>query len=196
MSRAALSSKLRSYTIAEYLDLETEADEKHEYIDGRIVAMSGGSLRASLIASNLTATLHRALRGKPCRVYTSDARVRVAGTPFVTYSDLSVICDPITFDPEDRNKTTANNPKALFEILSPSTEKYDRGEKFSRYRLIQSLQEYVLIAQDKPRVEAYFRKPDGLWSFDFIEGIKSTILLQSLNLKLRLSQAYASFPFD
>jgi Uma2 family endonuclease len=189
-------AKPRSYSIAEYIRLEQQTDEKHEYVDGQIVAMAGGTLRSALVAANLTAALHRALDGSPCRVYTSDARIRAGRTPFLTYPDISVICGLVGTDTDDPTDTTATNPRVLIEILSPSTEMYDRGEKFSRYRRISSLEEYVLVAQDKPTIETFHKNKAGEWVLDEAMGLKSTLKLKSLKIKLKLEDIYSGVKLD
>src|SRR5262249_9988400 len=134
-------------TEAEYLELERASASKHEYLAGEIFAMTGASEQHNLIASNVTATLHRQRRGRSCRVYPSDMRIKVTQTGLNTYPDITVVCGPPEFtDPTKRD--TLINPMVIIEILSPSTERYDRGLKFQNYRTIPSLQEYILIAQD------------------------------------------------
>lgn len=196
MGLAKTIDKPRSYSIAEYIRLEQQTDEKHEYVDGQIVAMAGGTLRASLIAGNLIAALHAALKGSPCRVYSSDARIRAGRTPFLTYPDISVICGLVGTDPDDPTDTTATNPRALIEILSPTTEMYDRGEKFSRYRRISSLEEYVLVAQGKPQVETFHKNKNGEWVLNEAVGLKATLKLKSLKIKLKFEDIYAGVKLD
>ena len=196
MGLAKTIDKPRSYSIAEYIRLEQQTDEKHEFVDGQIVAMAGGTLRASLIAGNLIAALHAALKGSPCRVYSSDARIRAGRTPFLTYPDISVICGLVGTDPDDPTDTTATNPRALIEILSPTTEMYDRGEKFSRYRRISSLEEYVLVAQGKPQVETFHKNKNGEWVLNEAVGLKATLKLKSLKIKLKFEDIYAGVKLD
>jgi len=196
MGLAKTIDKPRSYSIAEYIRLEQQTDEKHEYVDGQIVAMAGGTLRASLIAGNLIAALHTALKGSPFRVYSSDARIRAGRTPFLTYPDISVICGLVGTDPDDPTDTTATNPRALIEILSPTTEMYDRGEKFSRYRRISSLEEYVLVAQGKPQVETFHKNKNGEWVLNEAVGLKATLKLKSLKIKLKFEDIYAGVKLD
>jgi Uma2 family endonuclease len=127
-------------TEAEYLDLERVSLSKHEYFAGNVFAMTGASEQHNLIASNVTAALHHQLRGRSCRIYPSDMRIKVVQTGLNTYPDLTIICGPPQFtDPIKRD--TLINPTVIIEILSPSTERYDRGLKFQNYRTIASLQE-------------------------------------------------------
>src|SRR5437870_1310644 len=129
----------------EYLALEREAEYKSEYVDGFIIAMSGTSRRHSLIAGNVFAAIHAAIRGRPCEVHTSDLRVKVTATGLYTYPDVVALCGEPRF--EDEVLDTLLNPDVIVEVLSESTEAYDRGKKAARYRRLESLQEYVLIAQ-------------------------------------------------
>ncbi len=196
MGLAKTIDKPRSYSIAEYIRLEQQTDEKHEFVDGQIVAMAGGTLRAALIVGNTIRVLGNALEGSPCRVYSSDARIRAGRTPYLTYPDISVICGLVGTDPDDPTDTTATNPRVLIEILSPSTEMYDRGEKFSRYRRISSLEEYVLVAQGKPLVETFHKNKNGEWVLDEAVGLKSAIKFRSLKIKLKLADIYAGVKLD
>lgn len=182
-------------TVEEYLRFESTSTEKHEYRDGRIVNMAGGTFEHSLIIMNLGASLHRLLRGGECRVLESNIRVRIPRTPRYVYADLSVICGMPQSDPEDPERTTVMNPRLIVEVLSPSTEAYDRGEKFDRYRELDSLEEYVLIAQRAARIDTFFRQPDGAWLFCAASGLEAVATLRSLNVKLPLSDAYARVEF-
>ena len=143
------------YTPEEYLALERKAEYKSEYINGEIYAMSGASRAHILITVNLTRELSTQLRGRPCEVYASDMRVKVSPTGMYTYPDVAAVCGEARF--EDGQVDTLTNPSVIIEVLSPSTEAYDRGEKFAHYRKLQSLAEYVLVAQDKMRVEHFAR---------------------------------------
>jgi Uma2 family endonuclease len=188
-------AKPARFTIEEYLRLEADAVEKHEYRDGEIVAMAGGSPQHSLVIANLIREVGNRLKGKPCRVYDSNLRVRVARTTLYTYPDLTVICGDPEFDPQDRNRTTVVNPRLVVEVLSPATEAEDRGEKFIRYLQIDSLQEYVLVSQLAPRVETYFRRGDGSWLFTPAAGLEALAKLRSLEIDLPLAEAYAGIEF-
>ncbi len=153
----------RKYTISEYLAFEQDASEKHEYRDGWIVAMAGGTYNHGVIAANLIRELGNALKGKPCRVADSTVRVRIPRTPLYTYPDMTIVCGEAQFDSLDGSGKTLINPRVIVEVLSSSTEAYDRGEKFSRYRHLDSLEEYVVVSQDSPNVETFFRYPEGGW---------------------------------
>jgi Uma2 family endonuclease len=181
----------RRYTIGEYLVCERSAHEKHEYRDGEILAMAGGSYRHSLILANLIGELGNALKGKPCRALESNLRVRIPRTPLYTYPDASVICGEPKFDPNDEALETITNPRVVLEVLSPSTEAYDRGEKFARYRQLESLEAYVLISQDVPRVELFLWQSDGTWLFRVFSGMEARVELAGLGIELPLAEIYA-----
>jgi len=143
----------------EYLALEAESEQKHEYLDGLILAMSGGTLEHGRLAIAAAQELGRLLADKPCRVFSSDARVRVESTHRSTYPDLSVVCGEVLRASDDGEAIT--NPILLVEVLSESTERSDRGEKFAHYRRLDSLQDYVLISQTEARVECFHRTEAG-----------------------------------
>lgn len=152
----------RQYSYREYLELEASSDLRHEFCDGTVYAMSGGSPEHSGLASNVIQILGAQLSGKPCRVFTSDLRIRVLETGLATHPDVSVFCGTLERDPEDTH--TATNPVLIIEVLSPSTERYDRDEKFAHYRRIRSLASYVLISQEERRLEVFSRNPDASWT--------------------------------
>lgn len=164
-------------TAAEYLAFERAAEERHEYIDGEIVAMAGGTSEHSLIAANLVAELRAALRERPCRAYSSDLRVKIESSQSYTYPDVSVVCGPPRF--EDAKRDVLLNPLAIFEVLSDSTEGYDRGEKFAHYRTVPSLADYVLVSQRSALVEHYHRQADGTWLLRAL-GPGERLVLESL----------------
>lgn len=142
-------------SFAEYLRIETMNPLRHEWLDGAVWAMAGGTPEHSAIAVNITTLLSNQLRGKPCRVFGSDLRIRVRATGLATYPDVSVICGKVQMDPQDSSKTTAINPKLIVEVLSSSTESYDRGEKLENYKRIPSLEEIVLVSHDSRRIEVW-----------------------------------------
>lgn len=148
----------RKFTPEEYLTLEENADYRSEYIHGEIYAMSGASFKHVIIATNIVAGLHAQLKGKPCRVLSVDMRVQSEHADFYTYPDIAIVCDK----PEMDVRNTLKNPRVIIEILSPSTAAYDRNEKFSYYKNILSLEEYILIDQEKPFFES-FRKTATGW---------------------------------
>src|SRR2546427_1385475 len=144
------------YTPEEYLALERKADYKSEYVNGQVIAMAWANRSHNLIAGNLYREVSRQLRGRPCEAYISNMRVKVSRTGLYTYPDVVVVCGEIHF--EDVHNDTLLNPTVIVEVLSASTEAYDRGEKFAHYRRLESLQEYLLVAQDKVRIEHYVRQ--------------------------------------
>jgi Uma2 family endonuclease len=184
----------RRYSVEEYLAMEEKSPEKHEYRDGEIVAMAGGTENHSLICINITATLRNALRNKPCRVYDSNLRVAIPRDRRFVYPDGFVICGPSAFHPQAPN-SAVTNPKLIVEVLSDSTEAYDRGEKFTRYRTIESLEEYVLVDQKSAHVEVFFRQNDGTWLLTPAAGVESTVHLRSLDVSLALAEVYAKVEF-
>lgn len=147
-------------TYAEYVAFERSAPTKHEYVNGEIFAMSGGTADHSALAMNAGAILVAALRGSPCRPYTSDLRVRT-GDDVGAYPDLSVVCGEKRFSDDTHDELL--NPAVIFEVLSPTSASYDRGEKFAHYRSIESLKEYVLIDSERRRVDVFLRRDDGVW---------------------------------
>jgi Uma2 family endonuclease len=192
MSRASVR---KLFTVSEYLSRETGALEKHEYRDGEIISMAGGTADHSLISANLIRELGNHLKGKPCRVYDSNLRVKISRSDLYTYPDATVICGERELDPSDPSGDTATNPQLIVEVLSPSTEAYDRGEKFSRYRQIDSLQEYVLVSQSSPRIEVFLRQADGAWLFTAFSSLDASAVLRSVEVKLLLREVYSGIEF-
>jgi Uma2 family endonuclease len=149
--------------LRDYVQIEECSTIKHEFLDGVVYAMAGGSPDHAGVASNVIGLLRAALEGRRCRVFTSDLRIRVDKTGLDTYPDASVICGRLALDPQDPKGHTAVNPTVLVEVLSPSTEEYDRGEKLSHYKCIESLQEVMLIAHDEHRVDLW-RRAGARWT--------------------------------
>lgn len=177
-----------------YLALDREADIKHQYYAGEIFAMSGASEEHNLIVVNLIAELRQQLKDKPCKVYPSDMRVKVNPTGLYTYPDVIVVCGEAQFD--DEQFDTLLNPTILFEVLSESTSDYDRGGKFGHYRKLASLQEYVLVDQARTYVEHHTRQPDDRWLLAETDDAGDTILLESIDCQLALTEVYHKVPFD
>jgi Uma2 family endonuclease len=189
MATAAVRAR---YTPEQYLALERKAAYKSEYLHGRIYAMSGASRAHNLIALNIGSELRAQLKGRPCETYVGDMRVQVSLTGLYTYPDVSVACDEIRF--EDAHNDTLLNPIVLIEVLAPSTEAYDRGDKFAHYRRLESLQEYVLIAQDKCRVERYLRQGDQ-WLLTEISDSDATLAMTTIACDIPLKEIYARVTF-
>ncbi len=177
---------------SEYLRMERASDSRHEFYQGEIFAMSGGSPNHSLIQVNLARELSSRLKGSRCTPYNADLRIKIPDTGLYTYPDLSVFCDDMLFD--DAARDTALNPTVLFEVLSPSTEKWDRGGKFAQYRTLPSLREVVFIAQDAPRVELFLREP-GSWRLTEAIGLNSVARLESLQISLPLAEIFDRIAF-
>jgi Uma2 family endonuclease len=181
-------------TEAEYLAFDRASDIKHEYCRGEIFAMSGASRAHNVISGNTYASLHSQLRGRPCEKYQAEMRVRAAHTRLYTYPDITVVWGEPRF--ADSEVDTLLNPTVLIEVLSPSTERYDRGRKFQHYRAIDSLREYVLIAQDQPRIERYLRQEDGTWLLSDAVGLESRMELTSIGCTLALADVYEQVTFE
>jgi Uma2 family endonuclease len=180
-------------TREEYLEMERAGDQKHEYVAGEVWAMVGGSPQHSEIAANTIVALGTQLRQRPCKVYTSDLRVAIRTMDVYTYPDVTVVCGEPQFDGDGDGLL---NPTVLIEVLSPATESYDRRRKFLRYQRIQSLREYVLIAQDAPFIERFSRQPDGQWLWSATENLDESIALLSIDCTLALADVYAKIVFD
>jgi len=191
MEQAVEQPPPRRYTVSEYFELEAASDQKHEYRDGQIIAMAGGTESHSLIIANVIGELRSRLKDQPCRVYDSNLRVKVDRRYSYAYPDILVVCGERKFDPDDPSHITITNPKLVVEVLSPSTELSDRGEKFSYYLQSPTLEEYVMISQDKAKVETFLRQPDGTWSFAYFIGREATARLRCLQIELPLTEVYA-----
>ncbi len=178
----------------EFLAFERAADEKHEYYDGIIVAMSGAKRAHNTISTNLNGLLWQHFKGKNCENYSNDMRVFVPKTRLFAYPDIVVICGEPQF--QDNVPDTLTNPILLIEILSDSTEGYDRGLKFQNYRSIDSLKEYVLVSQDKASVEKYIKHGDGFWRLSEATGLDELITLESIDCSLTLADVYDKVNFD
>ncbi len=179
-------------TPAEYLTFERTAEFRHEFVGGEILAMAGGTPAHSLIAANLIREIGNALRGSACRTYTNDLRIAAPAGEMYTYPDLSVVCGEPQFDPADAD--TLINPTLLVEVLSPSTESWDRGGKFAYYRRIPSLKEYLLVSQDRPRVERYLRQGED-WLLTEFSGRDAVLTLGSVPAQVSLAEIYARVAF-
>jgi len=184
--------ELYHYTPEEYLELERKAEHKSEYINGEIIAMSGGSVVHGRIGTNVLRDISNRIEGTSCEAFGSDTRVQT-GALHYCYPDVTVICGkPFV---EDSHKDTLLNPILIVEILSPSTQQYDRGVKFDRYKRVESLQEYVLISQDEPRIERFLRLDSGAWEETVVEGLESTVRLESIGIELELCRVYQRVEF-
>jgi Uma2 family endonuclease len=184
-----VSATHHRFDFAEYVELEANSTVKHEFLDGRVFAMAGGSPEHAAITANVARLIGNALAGRPCRVYSPDLRVRVPDTGLGTYPDVSVVCGAVELDPSDPKQLTVTNPLLLVEVLSPSTEDYDRGEKLGHYKHIPSLVEVVFVAHDRHEVEVVRREKDGSWS-RHVGHEGETVRLTSLGCELSVSAIY------
>lgn len=182
-------------TPEEYLAAEEKSEIRHEYYRGVMMAMAGGSTMHALIGANVTAALNLALRRGPCRVYSSDARVAAAGDgSHFTYADVVVECSAPRLNPGWHQ--TLTSPVLIVEVLSPSTERADRGRKAIDYRRLESLREYLLVSQFEPRVELYRRTPSGAWELHDFTGLDAVIPLTSVDCTLALADVYDKVIFE
>lgn len=174
--------------------MEEAAEIRHELRDGFPVAMAGGTANHSTVALNIAVALRNRLEGK-CRVFNSDLRARVRRTLNYYYPDLTVVCQKPQFDPPDR-QITLTNPQVVFEITSPSSEAFDRRDKFYNYMSIESLQEYIVVDQERARIDTFYRQPDGVWAIGHsFEGLDSAITLRALGIDLPMREIYADVEF-
>jgi Uma2 family endonuclease len=185
MSTAASKTRL---TPAQYLQLERRSETRHEFFHGEMFAMAGASWEHSLIAGNLSRAIGNQFRDRPCAVHQSDMRVLVDATGLYTYPDVVALCGEPRF--EDSRVDTLLNPAVIVEVLSESTEAYDRGRKFDHYRRIESLREYVLVAQDRVHVEHFARRGEQ-WLLTVYRRAEDRIALESIGCAVLLSEIYA-----
>ncbi len=178
---------------ADYLVIERNAEFKSEYFNGEMFAMSGASEAHNIIVLNVGAEIRQHLKKRPCKVYANDMRVKISPTGLYTYPDLVVVCGQARFD--DAHLDTLLNPTLIIEVLSDSTEADDRGRKFAHYRSLDSLAEYVLIAQDRPQVESYRRQPDQHWLLTESRSLESVLRQDSIDGDLALAEVYDKVEF-
>ncbi len=184
----SLPRTLAVFTAEQYLDLERHTEIRHEFLHGTVYAMSGGSPAHSRICFNLAGITHRQLRGTTCEGFSPDMKVRAGDASLFAYPDLAVVCGGARF--HDEQGDVLLNPVVIFEVLSRSTEAYDRGEKFERYKTVETLTDYVLVSQDRARLEHYSRRPDGSWAREEVSGLESSLELASINCRLPLAEVY------
>lgn len=177
----------RHHTFADYLDVEEKSPEvKHEFVNGDIFAMAGGSVEHAALSLAVGGMMMTHLRGSPCRVYSSALRIRIREAGIGTYADATVVCDPVERAPE--SPTHVTNPRVVVEVLSPSTEDYDREDKRLCYQMLASLREYVLIAQDRRRVEVWRRESDAWKKTVYEAGTQARI--ESIDFALDVDELY------
>ena len=184
----------RLYTPEEYFALDQASDERHEYRDGEVIAMAGAEPDHTRIVKNIVRHVDDRLAGTGCESFMLAQRVQADRARYC-YPDLSIACPPLQYAPQVRPRTLTN-PRVIIEVLSPSTEAVDRGEKFFRYMQIESLVEYVLIAQDRPRAETFVREPMGMWRLaGWVEGLEATLHSRTFGFDIPLSQIYTGVTF-
>ena len=186
------SNPITKISVEEYLALDRAAEFRSELLDGAMVAMSGGSARHSGLQINLAVTVQSALQGTSCQAFSSDLRVRVSPRMY-TYPDLTVVCGKAAL--ADERHDILLNPKVIFEVLSPSTENYDRGIKFRYYRSIESLQDYILVAQDQIRIEQYTRGEAHTWTLHDYQSSDETLRIESIGVSVALARIYERIEF-
>ncbi len=181
-------------TPEEYLEFERKSEEKHEYFNGEIFVMAGAKRRHNVIVLNFGSEIRQKLKGKRCEGYASDMRVFISNTELYTYPDLVVVCGEPNF--QDDVFDTLLNPILIIEVLSETTENYDRGKKFQHYRSIESLHEYVLVSTDEARIEKFEKTGDRFWFLSEAVGIDTEIELTSIEDKVSLTEIYDKIDFS
>ncbi len=185
--------KKKKYTPEEYLALEEKAEYKSEYVNGHIFKMAGGTEAHIQISFNMTRLFADKLRGR-CRAYQSDMKVWVEEVGTFFYPDVTVVCGERKF--YENRRDIVENLILLVEVLSKSTEEYDKNDKFFTYQYIESFQEYVLISQNQPAVQQYIRQTDGSWKYKATIGLKSAVLFESVNTVITLEEIYDLIEFE
>ncbi len=185
--------KPRKLTAIEYLAIEEKAEFKSEFFDGEMFVMSGATVWHNIIKDNIVGELHGKLKGGPCFTMSSDMRLNVTPTGLYTYPDLVIVCGRVEFDPLNAN--TITNPTVVVEVLSPSTETYDRGAKFRKYQKLASVKEIVFVSQDLPVVEVYARQSDGRWVLSTYDDPAGSFALSSVAVTVLLADVYRNVEF-
>jgi Uma2 family endonuclease len=186
--------KTRLMTPEEYLIMERASELRHEYFRGEVREVTGASREHNLIVMSIGAELYRQLRKRPCEIYATNMRVKVSATGLYTYPDVIVVCEKPQL--EDEHFDTLLNPTVIIEVLSDSTEDYDRGDKFARYRKLDSLTDYLLVAPDRMHIEYYARQQDGVWLFSEADQPEATISIASIACELVLEEIYEKIKFE
>ena len=179
---------LPALTGEQYLEIERFSEIRHEYLDGLVYAMAGESRDHSRICFNLAGIIQPQLKDKPCEGFSPNMKVKTGIGGLYAYPDLMIVCGEAIF--HDEHGDVLLNPTVIFEVLSPSTEKYDRGEKFRRYQQIESLQDYVMVSQDKARIENHHRQSDGTWTSTEVNGLNGLLVLSSIDCRIPLVEVY------
>jgi len=178
----------KKFTIEEYLEYENASQEKHEYYQGEMFAMSGAKLSHNIISGNLFGILKQLLKGKSCRPFNSDQRICIPSNTLFTYPDISIICGEIIT--RDNDEWNVLNPSVIIEVLSPSTKNYDKGEKFTFYRDITSLKEYILVDSESIRIEVFRINESGHWELEEYRTKNETLVIKAVQLTIHLQEIY------
>ena len=184
-------------TVEEYVELEQSTDTKYEYHNGEVFALAGGSINHSVLCTNISGELRSIIKSKKkdCFAFNSEMKLNIEAYKNYLYPDAMVVCGE--FKHPENFKDAITNPIIIVEVLSKSTAAYDRGEKFHKYRSIKSFQEYLLISQDKPLVEVYYRKPNtDTWQFNSYKGLEASFQLQSLQIEIEIKELYNKVNFE
>ena len=203
LARLKLKSKT-AFTVDEYLQMERAADERHEYIDGEIFKMAGESDAHGIISANLSGEIYNQLKTKDCRLRIKDAKIKSGGfnqavgkstKGMFSYPDLVIVCGEVIY--HDKQKDVILNPKVIIEVLSDSTEHYDRNDKFTRYRMFnETLTDYVLVSQEVPQIEHFIRQDDNAWKQYTFIGVDKTCPVESIECRLDLQEIYDRIVFS
>ena len=180
-------------TEAEYLDIERKAEFKSEFFRGEMFAMAVASREHNYVKENLVGELYARLKGTPCRSLSGDQRVKVSATGLYTYPDVVIVCGKAEYDSIDRDALI--NPVVIIEILSPSTEKYDRGAKFRQYQQLGSVKEYVLVSQEVPVCESFVRQADGTWNLTTVTDLKADFEFSTVKVRIPMADIYNGVDF-
>ena len=186
MGQAA--EQIQYFTKEQYLDMERKAQFKSEYYNGELFAMAGGTLNHSSICFNLIGEIGEALDNKDCRGFESNMKLEIPIINAFVYPDIMVVCGKVELS--DMGDDIIKNPVLIIEVLSSSTESFDRGKKFEYYRTLPSVKEYVLVSQNKPMAEVYFRQNENIWLYSAADGIDKTVFLQSIDHEISLKDIY------
>jgi len=183
----------RRMSLREYLLWEESSGGKHEFYRGEIFAMAGTTIRHNRITGNIYARLHQLLAGRECEPFGSDQRIYIAPVDLGTYPDVSVVCGGVQTDRIDTHGIT--NPRVIVEVLSKSTENYDRGPKFELYQNLPSFAEYIIVYQTEPKIIHFVRQSDGKWSYRLIVGLEETLPIESLGCEISFAEIYERVKF-
>ncbi|MEK7724793.1 MAG: Uma2 family endonuclease [Acidobacteriota bacterium] len=190
----SLAKSYPTVPVSEYLEMERMSEIRHEYLDGQVYMMAGESPRHSNICFNLYTAIGIRLRGKTCRGFSPNMKIATNNKGLYAYPDLAVVCGEPKY--HDKKGDILLNPTIIFEVLSPSTQYYDRGEKFLRYtNFIKSLTDYVLISQDKPLVEHFSKQPDNSWKSVVIQGLDAVLSFPTIEIEIPLGELYEQISF-